>query len=100
MDMEDVGIVILISLLLLLVGIFITYPPYAKLSALLFLVLGLGVLALRESEVESIGKEGLEGKTGKGPEAPAEEGGKVKGEKKKRKGKKTEKSKRKGKKKR
>jgi len=97
MEWKDCAVVLAAGAVIWGAGSFLTYPPYARLSALLFVVLALGIIALREGEVESKGKEGLEGETGKGPEPLAEEGGKEKSKKKKGKRKKTSKVKRKGK---
>lgn len=93
MKLQNVAIVFGGSLLIIFAGSFLTYPPYAKLSALLFLIISFSILALREGEIKCEGEEGLDGESRKGSKSPAKEGGKVKGKEEKGKGKKAQKSK-------
>lgn len=95
----EVASVLLVAVLVFLIGSMYSYPPYARLLAFLLLLLGFGLLALREEEVERVGEESLEGKPGKSSEPSAEDRGEVKGKEEERKGKKSGRSKAKRKKK-
>lgn len=61
-----------------LLGSMITYPPYARLGAFTFLVLGLSSLALSRHDFEEESEEGLEGDAGKSPEPGGKSLGKQK----------------------
>jgi len=77
-----------LSIVIWTVGSMISYPPYARLGAFTFFILGAGSLALNKEEVGEGTKKGLEGKAGKSSELPGKSVGKPKSKKKKRKRKK------------
>jgi cadmium resistance protein CadD (predicted permease) len=64
----EFGVVVLLSILVAVAGSFMSYPPFAKAAGLVVFILGTFLLVLRESDEKSIGKKGLEGKSGEGSE--------------------------------
>lgn len=64
MCLREIVVIALISLSIVVIGSFITYPAYARLAGALLFVSGLGLLALREKDIKSIREEGLEWNSG------------------------------------
>lgn len=74
-----------LSLVIWLLGSLITYPPYARIGAFTFFILGAGSLALGKDEIAEGSEEGLDGKSGKGSESSRKSLSQQKSSKKKRK---------------
>lgn len=79
------AVVIGLAVFIWLAGSFITYPPYARLGAFTFLVLGLGAVFLSRQDIEDETGESLEGQTGEDSESAGKPLGKTKTNQQKRK---------------
>jgi len=77
-----------LSFIIWIFGSMITYPPYARLGAFAFFILGAGSLVLAKDEVSEGAEESLEGEARKSSEDLGKPVGKPKAKKKKRKRKK------------
>ena len=77
-----------LSVTVWIIGSMITYPPYARIGAFTFFILGAGSLVLGKDEIGEGAEESLEWETGESPELSGKHVRKPKAKKKKRKRKK------------
>ena len=74
-----------LSLVIWLIGSIITYPPYARIGAFTFFILGAGALTLGKDEIAEGSEESLKGKSGESSESSGKPLSQQKSRKKKRK---------------
>ena len=68
MCLKEASAILGLSIGVVLIGSFITYPPYARLAGLTVFFIGMSLLALRKNDVKAVSEKGLEGDSGKSAE--------------------------------